>query len=203
MPLDKHIEGGHGERESGLEIRPAPMHDLLEVHDEREHREDRLYQQAVLPLTTLTQFEIAWIACCGMEAGITQDYHLFFKLSHQLLKGFIRDIGGRTLPRDHQPPLVEQQTAFPADNPAMIGEAFAADLLGAAPLPYGVDQFDPLGVDHPEHGRSGQEGLHPVLMGLEKAEEPGALGEAGRQRPRVARQPAMERPVAHAFEGMQ
>ena len=31
MPLDEHIEGGHGEREPGLEIRPHAMHDLLEV----------------------------------------------------------------------------------------------------------------------------------------------------------------------------
>jgi hypothetical protein len=30
MPLDQHIEGGHGEREPGVEIRPDAMHDLLE-----------------------------------------------------------------------------------------------------------------------------------------------------------------------------
>src|SRR5262245_40947143 len=29
MPLDKHIEGGHGEREPGVARRPAPMHDLF------------------------------------------------------------------------------------------------------------------------------------------------------------------------------
>ena len=31
IPLDQHIEGGHGERQARLKIRPAPMHDLLEV----------------------------------------------------------------------------------------------------------------------------------------------------------------------------
>src|ERR1700730_10596635 len=31
MPLDQHIEGGHGEREPGVEIRPAPMHDLFDM----------------------------------------------------------------------------------------------------------------------------------------------------------------------------
>ena len=40
-------------------------------------------------------------------------------------------------------------------------------------------------------------------MRLEEAEESGALGEAGKQGPIVACQPAMERPVAHAFEGME
>ena len=37
----------------------------------------------------------------------------------------IRDIGGGTLPCDDQAILVEQQTEFAPDNPAMIREAFA------------------------------------------------------------------------------
>ena len=31
MPLDQHIEGRHGERQAGVEIRPAPMHHLLHM----------------------------------------------------------------------------------------------------------------------------------------------------------------------------
>src|SRR5216683_2485458 len=31
VPLDQHIEGGHGEREPRLKIRPAPMHHLLHM----------------------------------------------------------------------------------------------------------------------------------------------------------------------------
>src|SRR5213594_5113704 len=73
MPLDQHIEGGHGEREARLKIRPAPMHHLFEMADEREHREYRLHEHTVLPLTALTQCEIRGIALRGMEAGITQD----------------------------------------------------------------------------------------------------------------------------------
>jgi hypothetical protein len=44
--------------------------------------------------------------------------------------------------RPHQAVLVEQETQFPANNPAMIGEAFAADLLGAAAFAHGVDELD-------------------------------------------------------------
>src|SRR5262245_24567092 len=40
-------------------------------------------------------------------------------------------------------------------------------------------------------------------MGLEETKEPGALGEPRKQRPIVARQPPIEGPVAHAFEGME
>ena len=31
MPLDQHIEGGHGKRQTRLKIRPAPMHHLLHM----------------------------------------------------------------------------------------------------------------------------------------------------------------------------
>src|SRR5262245_42103940 len=102
MPLDQYVEGGHGEREPGVEIRPDAMHDLFEMADERQHREHRLHQHPVLPLATLTQFEVGRIALGGMESRITQDNHLVFNLSHQPLKGIIGDIGGGTRPPDNQ-----------------------------------------------------------------------------------------------------
>src|SRR4030095_13094989 len=66
-----------------------------------------------------------------------------------------------------------------------------------------VDQLDAIGVDDSEHRRGGQEDLRPVLMRPEEAKEPGALGEARKQRAIITRQPAIERPVVHPFEGMQ
>src|SRR5262245_25092704 len=85
----------------------------------------------------------------------------------------------------------------------MIGEAFAADLLGAAAFAHGVDQLDAIRVDHPEHGRGGQESPRPVLMSFEETKEPGALGKPRKQWPIIARQPSIEGAVADAFEGMQ
>src|SRR2546427_3297068 len=203
VPLDQHIEGGHGERQARLKRRPAPMHHLFEMADERQQREHRLHQHAVLPLAARTEFEIARIALRGMEAGVAQDDHTLFKLPNEPLKGIIRDIGGITRPRHHQPPLVEQQTEFAPDNPAMVGEAFAADLLGAAAFAHGMDELDAVGVNDPEHRRSSQEDLCPVVMRLEETKEPGTLGEAGKQRPIITRQPAIEGPVAPAFEGVE
>src|SRR5438128_3119833 len=75
VPLDQHIEGGHGERQARLKIRPAPMHHLFAMADERQHREHRLHQHAVLPRAALTEFEMARIALRGMEAGVAQDDH--------------------------------------------------------------------------------------------------------------------------------
>src|SRR5215831_10169995 len=85
----------------------------------------------------------------------------------------------------------------------MVGEAFPADLLRAAAFAHGVDQLNPIRVDDAEHGRRGPESLCPVLMSLQKTKEPRPLGQAGKQRPIVACQPAIEGPVADAFERMQ
>ena len=70
MPVDQHIEGRHTEREPGVEIRPHAVHDPLEMADQRQHREHRLDQHAVLPRATLTHFEIARIPLRGMETGV-------------------------------------------------------------------------------------------------------------------------------------
>src|SRR6266700_6160091 len=78
----------------------------------------------------------------------------------------------------------------------MIGEAFAADLLGAPAYAHGVNQRDAIRADNPEHGRSGQEDLRPVLMGPEEAKEPCPLRDVWEQGAIVARQPPIERPVA-------
>src|SRR5712691_11462963 len=85
----------------------------------------------------------------------------------------------------------------------MVGEAFPADLLGAAAFAYRVDQLNPIRVDDAEHRRRGQEGSCPSLMGPEEAKEPGALGEVGKQSAIVSCQPPIKRTVADAFERMQ
>src|SRR5712691_7479011 len=61
------IEGGHGERQARLKIRPAPMHAFFEMADERQHREHRLHEHTILPLAPRTQFEIRGIALGSME----------------------------------------------------------------------------------------------------------------------------------------
>src|SRR4029453_11165867 len=120
MPLGQDVEGGHGEGEPSVKIRPDPAHDLFEMADECQHREHRLDEHTVLPRAALTQFEVGWIPLGSMDGRITEDNHLVFKLSHQPLKGVIRDIGGGTRPPHDQPPLIEEQTEFAADNPPVI-----------------------------------------------------------------------------------
>ena len=42
MPLDEHIEGGHGERQPSVEIVPYTVHHPLAMADECQHGEHRL-----------------------------------------------------------------------------------------------------------------------------------------------------------------
>src|SRR5215510_9582615 len=176
MPLDEHIKSRHSEGETGLEICPDAVHHLLEVANERQHREHGLHQHALLPFAALTQFEVARIAFRSMEAGVTQDNHALFNMPNEPWKGVSRDIRGGTRPPHDQPPLIEQQTQFTPDDPAMIVEAFPADLLRAAALAHGVDQLNAIRVDDPQHGRSGQESPRPVVRRPQETKEPGALG---------------------------
>src|SRR5262249_59095827 len=129
----------------------------------------------ILPLAPRTQFEIRGIALGRMEARITQDNHLLLNLPNQPLKRVIGDIGRVTGPPHDQPPLIEQQTEFAPNNPAVVRHAFPADLLRAPTLSDGMDELDAIGVDDAEHGCRGQEDLRPVVMGLEETIEPGAL----------------------------
>ena len=107
VPLDQHIEGRHGERQSGVEILPHAVRDPLEMADHSQPGEHRLYQHAVLPLAAQTQFQVAGIAFGGMEGGITENDHLFFELSHQPLEGVICNIRGGTVPPNYQTVLVQ------------------------------------------------------------------------------------------------
>ena len=89
-----------------------------------------------------------------MEARVAQDDHALFELPNQPLKGVIGDIGGGTRPPHHEAILVQQQTEFTPNNPAMVRHAFAADLLGTAAFAHGVDQLDAVGVNDAEHRRA-------------------------------------------------
>src|SRR5439155_11225117 len=75
MPLDEDIEGRHGEGQARLKIGPAPVHDLFEMADERQHREHRLHQHTVLPLAALIQVQVGGVAFRGMKACVAQDDH--------------------------------------------------------------------------------------------------------------------------------
>ena len=84
------------------------MYHLLQMADQRQHREHGLDEHTILPLAPLTQFEIRGIALGSMEAGVAQDNHLPIHLLNQPLKGVIRDIGRVTGPPHDQAVLVQQ-----------------------------------------------------------------------------------------------
>ena len=135
VPLDQDLKGRHGACEPGVEIRPDPMHDLFAMADERQHRPHRLHQHAVLPLPALTEFAVGGGTRSGMETSVAQDHPAPVDLLNEPLQGVSRHMRRRTIPPYHQAILVQPQTEFPPDNPTMVGQAFATNVLRTPTLP--------------------------------------------------------------------
>src|SRR5262249_29487419 len=76
---------------------------------------------------------IAHVRVCGRAGWVT---------TGSPRQRLVRRIGGSTIPPHHQAILVQQQTEFPADNPAVIRHAFAADLLRTPAFADEMDQLD-------------------------------------------------------------
>jgi len=163
------MEGHHGARQACLHIRPAPRPHLLAMADQRQHRAHRLDEQTVRPRATLTPLQGAGIPRRGLAAGVAQDHQALFALPPQPRKGVVCAMGRGTRPGDDHPPLLEPETQVTPNNPAVSGEALAADLRGPPACAHGVDQRHPIRIQAPQDRRGGQEGLGPVLRRLAEA----------------------------------
>ena len=203
MPLAQPMEGGHGEREPRLTIRPPAVHNFLAVAHNGQHRAHGRHEPTVLPRTAGPPCAGGRIPRRGLAGGIAPDAQAAVDVAHAPRKGGGGAMGRGTIPPHHQALRMQEQTACAPDHPALVGQALPTDLLGPAACAPRVDPLDPRGVKDAEHGRSRQEGPRPVLMRLEETKEPRPLGQAGEQRAVVARQPAIKRPIPPTFEGRQ
>lgn len=70
MPLDQYGEGGHGEGEAGVTIRPDAVHALCAMADECPYRAHRLDEHPVLPRAARTACEVGGIPLGGMVGSI-------------------------------------------------------------------------------------------------------------------------------------
>ena len=186
-----------------MKVVPDPMHHLLEVPNQGEHGKHRFYQHALVPFPPLTQLEVGWVSYLGMESTIGQDHHLIFKPLDQMLKMGIVDVGSGTIPSRHQAQVVEEQAELASNNPAMIGFPLLPHLMLATSLSYRMNQLDAVGIDDAQQGRLGQETMAPVLVSTQQPEEAGAVGQLGKQGQMVVRQPTLESPVTHPFNGVE
>src|SRR5262245_8611225 len=177
------------------------MQHFLEMTHPRQHRQDRLYQHPGIPEAAVTELEVGRVSFFGMEGGITQDNHLTIESFNQRMESRVRGIGTGTVPGHDQAPLIQQQTELTADNPAMVGFPFAANLLSTPPFPHGVEQFNAIAVHYPQDRRSRQELVGPGAVGRKEPKEAGPFRQGGKQATPVPTHPAIEGAIAHAFEG--
>ena len=81
----------------------------------------------------------------------------------------------------------------------MIGDAFASDLCGAAPVPDGMAQLNAVAVGDAHQGRLSQEASRPVLLRMQAEEEAGAFRQLGEQAAVVVLEPGIESARAAVF----
>ena len=67
-----------------------------------------------------------------MEAAVTKNEHLAVVLLDQRLEGGIIDIGRVHCPIHNLPQVIENEAQLGADDPAVVGLAFPANLLWTA-----------------------------------------------------------------------
>lgn len=200
MPLDEEIEGGKGKSQSCLKHGPGAVQHFLEMTHAGHHRQHGLHQPPRIPVPALAELEMGRVAFLGMKGGTTQDDHPSVKLLNPRREGRIRGISSGTVPRHYSPQVVEHQAELAPDNPAMLGFAFAADLLGTPPFPQGMEQLDPVASYHPQDRWDRQELVGPGAVGRKQAKEPGALGQCGKQAAPVAAHPPIEGAISDPFE---
>ena len=141
VPLRQHIEECHRVPQAHLKILPYAVHDFLEMTDERQHREHRLHHHPVLPPPSGANCSVRRVTFRTMKSTIGQNNHLLRKLCDEGAKLMsVINIGGGTVPRHHETILIEQQAQFTADNPTVVRNACASDLIRCAPFADGVDE---------------------------------------------------------------
>jgi hypothetical protein len=116
MPLGKDVEGRHHPSQAHLEVAPHPMHHMLEMIHQRQHREHGLDHHPRVPRPARTQFEILRITFLGMKAHVGADNHFCFKLLDERLKDGVSNIRRVTPPVNHKSQFIEQQAEFTADD---------------------------------------------------------------------------------------
>ena len=201
IPLDEQVEHRHRVSQTALEVSPNPVHHLLEMTNQSQHREHRFDNHARVPLASSANPDVFRMPVFLDETLITEQHHLGGIALGNLLKGAaIVDIGRVDLPIHDQAEMIEHKTQFASDDPTPVRQPFLADLSLAAAFPARVEQFNTIRVNQTEQGRVCHKAFRPLPVGIEQPEQSRAAGQVRKQRPVVSLQPTIKGAIADAFE---
>src|SRR5437016_4727213 len=109
------------------------------------------------------------------EAGIAEHEHRIGNIIHQCLKIRWRAViysSSVTSPTNNQAKMVQQHPQLTADNPALVGQPFAPDLLGGSPLAARMNQRDAIRIYHSDQPWIRHEALCPLLLFVKQPKQP-------------------------------
>ena len=202
--MDQQIKHRHSVSQPALKIGPDPMHHFLEMANQRQHRQHRFDDHAGVPFAPPAKAEVLRLPICFGKAFVTEQDHALGIALGQVLEGTaVVDVGGVDVPIHDQPEMIEDVGQLAANDPAPVREPFLADLLLTATFAARMEQLDALRVDQADQGRLSHKALGPVSMGNEQPKQTRATGQLREQHLIVALEPAIDGPIANAFERKQ
>ncbi len=173
---------------------------MLELKHARRQREQGFHNHALTPSFVRTKLEVACRFARFLKAKITQDNRLLVELMRHWTKGLVMDMCRIPIPSHDFASVIDQPTQLDTHDPTAVAFAFLAHLLLTAPFPNGMDQFNPIGVNHGKEGGIRQQAFTPISVDAQRPLNPGAIRQLDKQILKVALQPAVESPEEAPFE---
>src|SRR5437764_951690 len=198
--FEQTIEHGGSIAKACRQILFDPMKDLLEMIDDGDDAEHTLDDHALIALAMLAKAPVDRLVPAFAEAQVAEHFGLLGPSFANLLEVLVVRVSSSPSPVNNLPLGRNQPAEFDADNPAMIADAFLANLCGTAPFPDGVNQFNAVAINHTFFLRSDQELVGQGFIDGQQAQQTRAFGQIGKQVQPVPFEPAIKGAVVDAFE---
>ncbi len=151
-PFRADVVDGSAVGQASSEVGFEPVVLLFESHHALEEREGGLDEHSLVPGAALAELEVGRIVLFGVEAGVSQDQHLLFKVLNLAVEGGVVSVGRPAVPAHDLAPLVEQDEELGAHNPTVVALAFARHVPLAPAFSPRVEEFNTERVAHAQSG---------------------------------------------------
>ena len=201
--FDQTIEHRSGIAKACRQVLLHAMKDLLEMIDDRDDAEDALDDHTIIALAMLTKLPVDWLVPAFAEAHIAEHLGLLRPPLADLTKVLVVRVGGGPRPVNDLPLGRNQPAEFDSRNPAMIAEAFLADLGGTAPLTNRVNQLNAVAINHALCLWGDQKLVRQGFIDCQQPQQARTVRQVGKQVQPVPFEPAIKGAVVHALERKQ
>lgn len=204
VPLLQDVEDCNREGETHRKIGEYALPQAFQIANLRQQRKHGFDQHSLVSLSALAHFHIRRIFVFGAKAIVHVNDHPSVKLLDQRVKRGVRDIRRRRVSRDESE-LVGNDAEFAAHDPAPITQALfgKAASFRLAAFSDRMTQLNAERISHAKNARLSQKTVGQATVRLQAAKQARALGQSGKQRREVLREPPVKSVLRRALERKQ